>query len=396
MTANAASVDAEAALPEDSTRPGQGAGRRGAPLRAGPMFGERRLLARAGLALLLANVRYWTTVAPAVRGQLERWQQRADTIADPGLRTLALQKLEAERFNTEAGAMLATLAPRAQRANVVEAIVALQVLFDLLDGLTEQPLEDPLRDGERLFSAFIDALRPPTQAGATSSGEDGGYLEELSSVARNAVARLPAAAAVLAVAQASAQRAAQAQIRMHATPRLGTDQLRAWAQSEARGTGLQWQELTAGAASSVLAVHALIAAAADARSTPAQAARIEAAYMSICALLTLLDGLIDHETDEWVGELGYLGLYEDRGLLGPALSGMAARAARQAYELPDGVQHLVMLTGVVAYYASAPGASGELARPLIRQARSSLRPLISPTLLVMRAWRLARRLRGRD
>ena len=50
--------------------------------------------------------------------------------------------------------MLATLAPRAYRKGAVEAIVALQVLFDLLDGLTEQPLQDPLGDGERLFAPF--------------------------------------------------------------------------------------------------------------------------------------------------------------------------------------------------------------------------------------------------
>jgi len=353
------------------------------------------LLARAGLALLLTNVRYWRTVAPVVRGQLARWQQRAEAIVDPELRTLALQKLQQERFNTEAGAMLATLAPRAQRTNVTEAIVALQVLFDLLDGLTEQPLKDPLRDGERLFGAFTNALHPPGPPAGTASGEGGGYLQELSSAAGYALARLPAAAIVLPVAQATAERAAQAQIRMHATPQLGIEQLQAWAQSQTQDTGLQWRELTAGAASSVLSVHALIAAAGDASSTPEQAAEIDTAYLSICVLLTLLDSLVDHDRDTAAGQLGYIGLYEDRGLLAPTFTGIAQRAASEARQLPNGVQHLVMLTGVIAYYASTPGADGELARPLIRQVRSSLGPLVSPALLVMRTWRLARTLRGR-
>jgi tetraprenyl-beta-curcumene synthase len=359
------------------------------------VLSDRQLLARAGVALAVANVRYWSTVAPVVHAQLEHWKQRAQAIPDPEVRRLALAKLEGERFNAEAGAMLATLAPRARRADAVEAIVALQVLFDLLDGLTEQPLEDPLRDGEQLFGAFTDALRAPLQAGAPPTRDDGGYLQELSDGARDALARLPGASAVWEAAGDSAQRAAQAQIRMHAAPRLGTGQLQTWAESQTHGTGLQWRELLAGAASSVLAVHALIAAAADARTTRAQAAEIERSYLSICVLLTLLDSLIDHELDVRAGELGYISLYEDRELLAQTLTDIASRVAGQARELPDGAHHLMMLTGVVAYYTSASGARSEFARPVVTQLHSSLRPLISPTLAVMRAWRLARRVRGR-
>ena len=53
--------------------------------------------------------------------------------------------------------MLATFAPRAARAQVVEAIVASQLLFDLLDGLTERPSADPM--GERR-AAVRDVHRP--------------------------------------------------------------------------------------------------------------------------------------------------------------------------------------------------------------------------------------------
>jgi tetraprenyl-beta-curcumene synthase len=388
-------VDAEITLLDDPADGRQASALAGESSRAVSVLADRRLVARAGLALVVANVRYWTTVAPVVRGQLERWRQRARMIPDPGLRALALAKLDTERFNAEAGAMLATLAPAAHRRNVVQAIVALQVLFDLLDGLTEQPLQDPLRDGKRLFDAFTDALRAPMQADAPASGEDGGYLQELSNAARYALARLPAAAAVSEVASASAHRAAQAQIRMHAASRLGTGQLQRWAETEAQGTGLHWRELLAGSASSVLAVHALVAAAADARTTRVQAAEIDRAYLSICVLLTLLDSLIDHEADLRAGETGYISLYEDRGLLTQTLAEIASRAASQARELPNGAHHVMMLTGVVAYYTSAPGASSEVARPGVTQLHSSLRPLISPTLAVMRAWRLARRVRGR-
>jgi tetraprenyl-beta-curcumene synthase len=374
-------------------------------------LGDRGLVARAGLALLLANVRYWTSVAPVVRGELRRWEGRALGIEDPGLRALALEKLSGEGFHAEAAAMLATLAPRSYRRDAVEAIVALELLFDYLDGLTERPSGDPLGDGERLFGAYTDALA----AGSESNGSaldsndeeparrdelrwaDGGYLEELSGAVRAALARLPAAAAIAPLARVSAARSALAQTRMHAASQLGTEQVEAWAQREAEGTGLEWRELLAGAASSVLAVHALIAAAADPATTPQEAAEIEAAYLSACTVLTLLDGLVDHEQDRLSGDEslhGYISLYEDPHELSQTLSGAAQRAAAQVSALRNGPHHAMTLVGVVAYYTSAPGAGGELAAPIVKRLQEELRPLILPTLALMRGWRLAKRLRA--
>jgi tetraprenyl-beta-curcumene synthase len=311
-------------------------------------------------------------------------------IDDPELRTLALDKLEDERFNAEAGAMLATLAPRAHRSDAVEAIVALQVLFDLLDGLTERPLQDPLGDGERLFLAFTRAVSAP---GPTPVAGDGGYLNELSAAAGGALARLPAHDAVIEVAAASAARAAQAQIRMHASPRLGVGQLREWAQARSSGTGLEWREMLVGSASSVLTVHALIAAAADYQSTPAHAARVADAYLSVCVVLTLLDGIVDRERDERAGALGYISLYDDDKELVRALAVMTARASGQARALQHGGHHVMVLAGVVAYYTSAPGARGELARPLIAPLHRALTPAVLPALVLMRAWRIGRQLK---
>ncbi len=126
-------------------------------------------MSSAVLTLAVANARYWTGVAPVARAQLARWERRARAIPDPALRATALAKLQTERFNAEAAATLATLAPRAQRARTAEAIVALQVAYDYLDGLTEQPAADPLRDGRRLSLAFTDALAGA--GGRTPGGE---------------------------------------------------------------------------------------------------------------------------------------------------------------------------------------------------------------------------------
>jgi tetraprenyl-beta-curcumene synthase len=364
---------------------------------------DRLLTARVTFALVVANVRYWSTVAPLVRAELRHWRGRAAAIPNPAFREIALAKLDGERFNAEAGAMLATLAPRAHRADAVRAIVALELLFDLLDGLTEQPLEDPLGDGERMFAPFTDALgpaapQPPLDERANASPDleaEGGYLLELSRAARDALARLPARDAVIEPAAAAAARAAQAQIRMHAVPRLGTGQLRQWGQAQAPAAGLEWRELLAGAASSVLVVHALIAAAADPGTTRGQATRIADTYLSVCVALTLLDSLVDEDQDERTGRPGYVSLYEDRELLALRLAETARRAAGQARELPGGAHHVAILLGVVAYYASSPGARGARAKPIFASLHRSLAPAIDPPLALMRAWRLARRLRVR-
>jgi tetraprenyl-beta-curcumene synthase len=361
-------------------------------------FGDRRLLARAGVALVLANIRFWGTVAPLVGAQLKRWEQRAQAIDDPTLRALALAKLHEERFNAEVAATLATLAPREHRKAVTEAIVAYEVMYDYLDGLTEQPTTDPLRHGRESYRAFTDAITPgrePTGDYYSSRpADDGGYLDELVNVVRRTLAKLPSTAAISRAASDAAVRCSEAQVRAHAVPTLGTAQLEQWAASEARGTSLGWQEFLAGAASSVLAVHALIAAAADKRTTLEDAAEIDATYLSICALSTMLDSLIDHQRDVQAHQSGYVRYYESHDLLAQDLAGAARRAVEHAHALRNGAHHVMTLVGVAAYYISAPSAGSAFAQPVTRNVRGQLEPLITPTLALMRSWRAAKRARA--
>jgi tetraprenyl-beta-curcumene synthase len=364
-----------------------------------PVFEDRRLLTRTGLALILANARYWCTVAPLVRTQLERWRAHAEAIPDPTLQATALVNLREEGFNAQATATLATLAPHRHRKSVVEAIVGLQTIYDYLDSLVECPLADPLGDGQRLYQAFVDAVLPGAEPSDAyypqPQSDDGGYLPELVDTVRRALARLPRLAAVTATAERTAERCAEAQVRAHAAPLLGSAQLERWAQRNAAGTGLQWPEFLAGAVSSGLALHALIAAAADSRTTHEQAIVLDHAYLSICALTTLLDSVIDYEQDVYgTGRPGYLRYYEDRQALAQGLRAVLHRATCRTREAIDGAHHLMTLVGVVAYYSSAPTASSPWARHLTSEIGQELRPLIAPTHAVMRAWRLLQRARA--
>jgi tetraprenyl-beta-curcumene synthase len=360
-------------------------------------FADSRLMARAGIALLLANVRYWTTVAPLVRAQLTRWERHAQAIGDPFLRTLAISKLHEERFNVEVAATLATLTPRAHRKRAAEAIVALQVMYDYLDLLTEQPLSDPLPDSRRLFAALIDALTLAKKPRGDYYPHDlrsldDGYLEELVGATKDALARLPGAVAVTEVAQRSARRCAEAQTLSHVAARSSSAELERWARREATDTPLQWPEFLAGATASVLAMHALIAAAGNECTTPKDAEAIDAVYLSLGAL-TMLDSLVDLQEDIAAGELGYVQYYDSRELMAQRLVSVARDAAERARALPNAAHHIMTLVGVVTYYTSAPAASSAFALPVTEHMRRALRPLITPMLALMRAWRLAKRVR---
>jgi tetraprenyl-beta-curcumene synthase len=342
---------------------------------------------RAGQTLLLANLRYWTTVAPLVRGELARWEERAREIPDPFRRELATAKLREERFNVRVAATLATLAPRAYRPPAVEAIVALQVAYDYLDLLAEQQPGTPTDAGTRPLDTLVDTFRPgPPHDGEHEAGpppQDGDrYARELAVAARIALSKLPATGAIAAVALACAERCAEAQRASHAT----ASEREAWALRESAGSGLRWPEYLAATAASVLCLHALVAAAADPHTTSADASAIDAAYLSICAL-TMLDSLVDRHHDLATGELNYVDLYGSAASMIARLALLARDAAAKARSLPHGAHHLLTLAGIVAYYTSALTPNGAYPPSITKPIRDELRPLMTPTLAVMRAWR---------
>ncbi|HEX5851520.1 MAG TPA: DUF2600 family protein [Solirubrobacteraceae bacterium] len=364
-------------------------------------------------AIVVANARYWPSVAPVVRGELALWREPAKRIADASLRALALGKLTEERFNAEVAATLATLAPRRARKTAVRAIVALELLFDYLDGRTEMPSRDPLGEGTRLFGAFTDAVeaepqtrardaaaRFPQEAGNVHmrelSGEmaDDAYMRALGDATRANLFALPAAAAVARDARVAAERCAQAQTRLHAAAALGDGQLREWADERAPTSGLGWREYVGGSASSVLAVHALIAAAADPATSAEDARRIDAAYLAMGGVITMLDSVVDRGTDHARGEAGFIRLFAKDEELEQCMRALTREALARAREAPHGAHHATTLAGVVAYYTTHPGAREPHARAIVAMLRRELAPAIWPGLAVLLGWRAAKRARA--
>jgi tetraprenyl-beta-curcumene synthase len=358
--------------------------------------------ATAMRALAIANARYWPSVAPVVARELACWRGEAQLIGDPGLRALALRKLDEEHFNAQVAATLATLAPRPARTAAVRAIVALELLFDYLDGRTELPCEDPLGVAGRLFGAFTGAIVRERVAGAAAvaaRGQPPGgreqtadwmYLQALGTRAREQIARLPAAPRIAEAAYAGVERCARAQTLLHASTTLGDGPLRDWAGGQAPATGLAWREYAAGSASSVLGVHALIAAAADPRTSASDARLIDAAYMAIGAVVTLLDSIVDASADATWGEPGFIRLYDSREQLAQGLLALTREALTRARQAPRGEHHMMTLAGVIAYYTTHPGARETHARDLLAAVRRELSPTVWPALALMHMWRAAK------
>ena len=263
-----------------------------------------------------------------MRTQLARWRGprpgRSGILSCAGSRC---EKLQEEGFNAEVAATLATLAPRPHAHNGgPEAIVALEVMYDYLDGVTEQPAPDPLRSGRQLFTAFTDALdrragldedyyrQHPADPTADTCGSSLRTVSET-------LACLPQAEALAATMQGAAaplRGSGGADPRRCARQHLDS---RAMGQRSDERLGPRLARVPRGRPSSVLAVHALIALAGDERTTAAHAAPIDEVYLALGALSTMLDSLVDHEQDAADGTLAYIDRYDDRSLLGERLVG---------------------------------------------------------------------------
>jgi hypothetical protein len=334
------------------------------------------------IALLRACIVYRLRVAQIVRAELERWRGEAKRIADAELRALALMKLEREGANAAAAAMLATLTPRRRRDDTARAIVAVEVLFDYLDGRTELPVAgDPVATRRALLSPLADAFDPSPATPAVDGAGDAAYVGALAHSLELALTRLQPGDALRERMAIAAERAIEAQTRIHASAEAGRDQLEQWARKDASGAGLDWREHAAGAAASVLVLHALIGCRSDA---PARLAkRVDDAYLHVAALASLLDGVVDDDAVDGCEHAGPSQLYLDDAERCASIVALAARAHAHTGALPRGRSHRMILVGMLAFYATSSGAWD---MPAISALRARF-PVLRPAAMALRAWR---------
>ncbi|HEX5711724.1 MAG TPA: DUF2600 family protein [Solirubrobacterales bacterium] len=306
-------------------------------------------------AVLAALAAYQGGVLPQVRRELGTWRERAASVTDPGARATALAAIDEKGLNVEATAVFAILAPRRTRPTAIRAMVALQVAIDYLDSAEEQGTEG-----------------------------DGEYLEQLFSAYRARVAALPSHAAVAEPLKRAVARCGEGQAHTHAAEHGDRAALETWARGLEAPAVYRWWEVAAGASSSV-AAHALIAAAADPRTAATEAGPIDAAYFPpVGALTVLLDDLVDREEDAAAGTHNYLAYYRDGEEAANRLE-LIARLGRAATQpLRHRRRHAAILAGVAGFYLSAAEAGSPYALPTRTRLLGAAGPAVRPIVAIMR------------
>jgi tetraprenyl-beta-curcumene synthase len=337
-------------------------------------------------------VRYLVAVLPAASRELHGWHARAAAIPDPSLRATALQALR-KRGNIEGAALFATLAPAAHRRAALCALIALQSAYNYLDGLSELPSEDPAANADQLHQALVAALSPgaphPDYYAHNPHRDDGGYLHALLDGCRDALSRLPSYATVAPVALTAAGRIVDFQVLNLSEVDGGHAGMRRWAtDATPSASALHWWETAAGAGSS-LALHALIAAAADPHLDPWEARQIDAAYFPWAgALHSLLDSLVDCREDHQQGRLSLLGYYPSPTDAAIKLSRLATHARGLAVRLPNPHAHRVIVTAMCSYYLSAPECDTADAQTITRALTGAMGLPLNVAIVMFRSRRV--------
>lgn len=362
-----------------------------APVRPAPARRRDRRLARA----FAATSTSYALIFPAVARELAGWRARAELVPDATLRRLALAALD-KRGNMEGAALFAVLAPGARRPEAVRALVAFQAAYNYVDVLAEQPSADPARNGRELHGALLVALDPAASHcdyyAHHPQRDDGGYLGELVETSRTTLARLPSYPRVAGSALTAATRIVEFQSRNLGERQGACDGLERWARAQTAASGLRWWELAAACGSS-LGVHVLIGLAARAELDPAQVAAVADAYHPwLGALHSLLDSLVDVEEDRRERLRNLLAYYGCAAEASERVARLAALALARVRTLPDADRHEAIVAAMAGYYLSAPAAREPGARPIARAVVDGAGPLVSRTLPLFRAARVASRL----
>jgi tetraprenyl-beta-curcumene synthase len=341
---------------------------------------DRTTLART---FLFAAQRYWIAVFPSARREIRRWRRRSTTIADPALRTLALETLETKWGNLEGAAAFAAFVPPAERLTVTRAALAWQAIYDFADTLVEQPCRDRAANARDLHSSLLVAVTP----GAPHENyyahhfhhDDCGYMTALIDASRFALLALPHYGTVCDLIQLNAQRIVKYQT-LITRPR----EFAAWASAVTPlDTNLRWWEVGAACGSSI-GIFALIAAAADPTLNRHEATDIEHAYFPwIDSLHTLLDSLVDRSEDLLTQQHSLVQYYGSPEATAERMRAVALEAARHARALPHGPNHALVLASMSSLYLASRDASTSQARPARDSIIDAIGDLGIPAMIVL-------------
>jgi len=317
--------------------------------------------------------------------ELARWRDLALEIPDPGIRRDALLVLRRKRTHAH-GAALFCILPRRRHPELVRLLVAYELIWDFLDNLSERAAAAGYTDGYALHLAIAEAIDPGSPVSDYYSclpwKEDGGYLRALVASCREHCCALPSYPSVRELTVRDAHLAQVLALNHEPNPVRRDASLRAWVAGHFPGNDAPWWELS-GAASAPLAIHALLALAAEPRCADGEVAAVHAAYFPwVAAATTMLDSYVDRPDDVVIGAHSYVAHYPDACRATCCVRSLLHRALSEVRALERGTKHLVIVAAMAAMYLSKGAATPEV-RDLVLAGGSLTRMLLP----VLRLWR---------
>jgi len=301
---------------------------------------------------------YLKEIIPQVEKELTGWRHIAGLVQDAELRRQALSSLKHKAFHCYGGSVLALLAPRSSRSDIVSLITAYQTISDYLDNLCDRgSIYDPLAF-YRLHDSMLAAVDLRREAFDDfyqhyAGCREEGYLFRLVEHCRGIVASLPRLNPVQERIVELTTYYINLQSIKHISPAERRPRLEAYLQDQVPNPHrLKWWELAA-ATGSTLGVFALWALAARPDCTPESAEAVYESYFPwIGGLHILLDYLIDQQEDEHGGDLNFVAFYSTAQEAWEALEGLSRISLARVQNLPEPALHRLVISGLLAMYLS--------------------------------------------
>jgi tetraprenyl-beta-curcumene synthase len=347
--------------------------------------------------LLAAAARELSWGLPEVGRATRRWRTLAEAIPDVPIREDALYSITHKRGHADGAALFAVLPDKRNRV-LLHLLVAYETIWDFLDNVSERHTTEA--NGRELHLALVDALDPGRPLSDYYRhhpwNDDGGYLEELVEFCRSSCQALPSYERVRLLVVQEAWRAQVLALNHLTDPGHRDAALERWAAEECADDMREatWFELS-GAASASMAVHALLAIAAEANASEWEIAATHAVYWPWISLATtMLDSYVDQADDSASGNHSYISHYPNDVRAVQRISYCIARAARDALQLPKGPRHAVIVGSMAAMYLSKDSARTQATRPDTRRLIRAGGSLARVLLPILRLWRIAYSLRS--
>jgi tetraprenyl-beta-curcumene synthase len=343
-------------------------------------------------ALAMATTREVLWGLPAVSAEIRRWRVRALGIPNPTIRADALSALRKKRTHAD-GAALFWILPRRRNLDLLRLLVSYELIWDLLDNLSERAAAAGRIDGRQLHLAIAEAIDPSASISDYYRDcpwrGDGGYLRALVESCQQGCLKLPSYPQVRALALVNAERAQVLALNHDPNAARRDASLERWVKERFPASpDLRWWELS-GAASAPLTIHALLALAAERECRDIDVAAVQDAYFPwLSAATTMLDSYVDQAEDLKSGNHSYISHYPSGEGATMGIQRLIARAASEVRGLPDGPKHAIIAAAMAAMYLSKSGATAPAVCARTRSLAKAGGSLTALLLPILRAWRV--------